>query len=96
MTCVLFDPSTGLTKQRAIEQMAAANIECRPFFPPLSDLPAFAKIGTHQQHPVSQALSLYGINLPSGAQLTQAQVQRVCQTLKNILQESAATAYLAA
>jgi perosamine synthetase len=96
MTCALFHPSTGLTKQRAIEQMAAANIECRPFFPPLSDLPAFAEISTSQRHPVSQALSLYGINLPSGAQLTQAQVQRVCQTLKSILQESAATDCLAA
>lgn len=85
MTCALFDPSTGLDKKQVIDRMAAENIECRPFFPPLSALPAFQNIGLAHPAPVSDRLSQSGINLPSGAQLTQAQVQRICNSLKRIL-----------
>jgi perosamine synthetase len=95
MPCALFTASSGLNKQRVMELMAAENIECRPFFPPLSALPAFQNIGIAHPSPISYQLSEYGINLPSGAQLTQKQVQRVCRTLERIL-ERATPAHLAA
>jgi perosamine synthetase len=85
MTCALFDPSTGLDKKRAIELMAAEQIECRPFFPSLSALPAFHNVGIAHPAPVSAQISAYGINLPSGALLTLEQVQRICGALKRIL-----------
>jgi perosamine synthetase len=92
MTCVLFDPKMGIDRQRAIELMHAAQIECRPFFPPLSALPALQNIGIVHPAPIGDQLSKYGINLPSGAQLTLSQVQRVCQVLQEILSTKACLA----
>lgn len=88
VTAVLAE-SLGLRKERLMELLAAEGIDCRPFFHPLSSLPAYA--GTPQaeaarsRNPVSYALSPYGINLPSALNLTREQVAHVSQQLRALL-----------
>ena len=94
VTAVLAE-SLGLRKERLMELLAAEGIDCRPFFHPLSSLPAYA--GTPQaeaarsRNPVSYALSPYGINLPSALNLTRDQVRRVGVTVRAVVSANSAS-----
>jgi perosamine synthetase len=72
--------------------MAALQIDCRPFFHPLSSLPAYAGTAAatraQQRNSAAYAISPYGINLPSGLSLTQDHVAHVASSLKRILRQS--------
>lgn len=89
MVTVLFPSASGLRKERVMELMTAEGIDCRPFFHPLSSLPAYASSpaahGASERNPVSYHLSPRGVNLPSGLNLTRSQVIRVCDVLKRIV-----------
>ena len=89
MVTVLLPPALGLRKERLMDLMAAEGIDCRPFFHPLSSLPAYNATAAGQtasaRNPVSYRLSPYGINLPSGLNLTRPLVARVCDSLHRIL-----------
>ena len=64
-------------------------IDTRPFFPPLSSLPAFAAtpdVARARQHnTVASRLGAYGINLPSAMLLDEAQVDYVCAAVRDML-----------
>ena len=85
----------GLRKERVMELLGAQGIDCRPFFHPLSSLPAYA--GTPQaeaarsHNPVSYALSPYGINLPSALNLTRDQVRRVGVAVRAVVSANSAS-----
>jgi len=89
MVTVLLDPGFGLEKETLMEEMSRKGIDSRPFFYPMSSLPAFASSpyagGSASRNPVSYKLSPRGINLPSALVLSRPQVQTVCQALKEIL-----------
>lgn len=89
MVTAILDEKFGLRKDRLIQLMKENNIDCRPFFHPLSFLPAYensrqAKDAQQRNH-FSYQISPYGINLPSGLDLTESKVKYVCDTLKGIL-----------
>ena len=91
MVTVIIDKSFGLEKEGLLERMRKNGIDCRPFFSPLSSLPAYANLPQAQKdrerNLISYQISPFGINLPSGLNLKAEQVDFVCQTLKNILNE---------
>jgi perosamine synthetase len=68
-------------------------IDSRPFFPPLSSLPAYAdrasSRGAAERNPVAYDLSTRAINLPSAMTLTEDQVDRVCTAVTAMLQATA-------
>lgn len=88
VTCLL-DPDWGLEKAAVIERLGARGIDCRPFFHPLSSLPAYA----HQpgaavaqaRNSVAYRICPLGINLPSGFNMDRQTVRRVTDALKAIL-----------
>lgn len=89
MDTVILDKNFGITKERLMELMSEKNIDCRPFFYPLSSLPAYghlkqAKIAK-KRNKISYKLSPYGLNLPSGLNLNEEKVKYVCESLKSIL-----------
>jgi perosamine synthetase len=90
MVTVILDEKYGLKKERLMELMNERNIDCRPFFHPLSSIPAYAETKQAERararNRVSYSLSPYGINLPSGLNMTEARVRTVCDALKNILE----------
>jgi|GEM_PF-6318964 len=65
------------------------NIDTRPFFSPLSSIPAYADTEQGRQaaerNTVSYAIAPWGLNLPCGLDMTEAKAERVCTTLFDIL-----------
>jgi len=91
MVTAIVDEKLGMNKEYIIERMGRRNIDCRPFFYPLSSLPAYESTVqaslAGQRNRVSYKLSPFGINLPSGLNLTQEKVRYVCQNLREILKQ---------
>ncbi|MCH9050277.1 MAG: DegT/DnrJ/EryC1/StrS family aminotransferase [Proteobacteria bacterium] len=89
MVTVIWERALGVTKEDVIALMAKENIDTRPFFHPLSSIPAYAdaadRTRAQAENEVSYALSPYGINLPSGATLTEEEIDYVCAALLGIL-----------
>jgi perosamine synthetase len=89
MVTVIVDPKFNLPKERLMAKMSERNIDCRPFFHPLSSIPAYrdteqARLARPRNH-VSYRLSPYGLNLPSSLSLTKETVGVICDNLKDIL-----------
>lgn len=76
-------------KQRWMDLLSAQQIDCRPFFHPLSSLPAYAGTPSAQaaaaRNAVSYELAPWGINLPSALCLDQGLVRRVCDAVRSIV-----------
>lgn len=89
MVTVILDPGFGMTKDQLMDRMAARGIDCRPFFHPLSSLPAYKHLKqallARQSNRVSYQISPYGVNLPSGLNLTASNVEYVSDALKDVL-----------
>ncbi len=77
-------------KRITMDALSAAGIDSRPFFHPLSSLPAYA--GTPQAAAASGAntvcyrIAPNGVNLPSGLGLRETDVDRVCGVLRELLE----------
>ncbi|MCU7250661.1 DegT/DnrJ/EryC1/StrS family aminotransferase [Pseudomonas koreensis] len=82
MPTVVFDESTGVTREELIEAFQAANIDARVFFWPLSSLPMFDVPVTT---PVAFALPGRAINLPSYHDMTEADQNRVIEVVRVVL-----------
>ena len=91
MVTVILDPSFGIRKERLMALLSERLIDPRPFFYPLSSLPAYAHLAQAQQarqrNHVSYQISPYAVNLPSGLSMTEEKVRYVCDALKGILQQ---------
>ena len=89
MTTIVLDPSTGLMKEELIQKLAAQKISSRPFFHPLSSIPAYQRvpdaIRARSENVNSYAISPYGVNLPCGLSITEPMVDRVCTVLRQII-----------
>lgn len=89
MVTVVWDKNLGLEKSYVLEQMNKKNIACRPFFYPLSMLPAYHNTLEAQEaekrNVTSYQISPYGLNLPSGFNMTRDKVKYVCEVFKSLL-----------
>jgi perosamine synthetase len=85
MNTAIISPEFGLAKEGLMALLEAQGVDSRPFFHPLSSLPAYrdhpSGRGAKDRNPVAYKLSPFGINLPSGLQLTREEVDYVCRTL---------------
>ena len=89
MVTVVLDPSYDMDKFSLMGALKERNIDTRPFFSPLSSLPAFADRPESSAHmpkePAGNEIAGYGVNLPSGYHITPDLVQHVAGGLKKIL-----------
>lgn len=87
MSTVIVDPGVGLDKVELARRLAARGIATRPFFDPLSSLPAFRQGAADRSgdRPVARALARTGLNLPSALTLGEDDVERVCRALRAAL-----------
>lgn len=89
MTTVVLDPSLKLTTADIRSKFEEYGIDVRPFFHPMSSLPAFAEYPRVQEaqenNRAAYSISPRAFNLPSALQLSEAQVDRVCSLLKKFL-----------
>ena len=92
ITAVL-DKRLGIEKDYLMQEMSRRSIDCRPFFNPLSSLPAYAHLEESQKarrrNSKSYAICPYGINLPSALNLNNEKVKYVCDELKEIISRPA-------
>ena len=89
MVTMILEPSLGIKKEQLITLLSERGIDSRPFFYPLSSLPAYRHLKqaqcASQRNKVSYEINPYGINLPSATNLTEEKVKYVCDTLRDIL-----------
>lgn len=89
MTTIVLDPALGFTKQQLGAALAERGIDTRPFFNPLSSLPAYRNAADHHRarkmNHVSYGISPFALNLPSALRLEKSDVDRVATSIKSLL-----------
>jgi perosamine synthetase len=82
MPTLVFDPSTGITREQLQAAFAADNIDARVFFHPLSSLPSFGGgLGAIRAADIASR----AINLPSFHDISDAEQQRVIALVRDLL-----------
>ena len=89
MVTMVIDDKFGLKKEELMVLMSEKDIDCRPFFYPLSSIPAYRDLEpakqARQRNRNAYKISPYGINLPCGMKMTEETVGYVCEALKSVL-----------
>jgi perosamine synthetase len=79
MYTVLVDEGFPLSRDALAARLLARGIDTRPFFHPISSLPAYR---SGERHPVAEALAGRGLCLPSSPRLSQEQIERVAGAVR--------------
>jgi len=83
LSTILINPQeAGFTYQELSARLTAADIESRPLWKPMHLQPVFAKAPAYVNG-VSEALFAQGICLPSGPMVTDEDVDRIVEIIKN-------------
>lgn len=71
----------------AMKRLSQHKIGTRSFFYPMHEQPVFHKMGLFlgESHPISERLARRGFYIPSGLALTEKQIKRVAESLKEIM-----------
>ncbi|MDP4026014.1 DegT/DnrJ/EryC1/StrS family aminotransferase [Methylobacterium sp. NEAU 140] len=91
MSTAILNASTQLNKTILIPMLRDSGIDVRPFFNPLSLIPAYsrtaqAKAARERNH-VAHSISPWGINLPSSLVMTESDTDRVVTVLLELIQK---------
>jgi len=81
MTSIILDKNFGITRDEFMKELKKRNIDTRPFFPQLSTFRMFKKY----DNPVVKHLAENGINLPSGHERTEEEIDYVCNMIRELL-----------
>lgn len=91
MVTVVLNKNLGIEKDQLQQQLSDRQIDCRPFFHPLSSIPAYANSPeaavARERNAMAYEISPFGLNLPSGLNLTRDNVKYVCDALKDCLEQ---------
>ena len=85
MVTAIVDRQLGITTRDLAAHFDQLEIDVRPFFHPLSSLPAYQDDTARKRNTISYDISPRGINLPSAMNLTREQVRQVCHAFKQSL-----------
>jgi perosamine synthetase len=92
MATVIVNPRLGVEKDELMRRLSELGVDSRPFFRPLSSLPAYsghpqAKLA-QERNSVAYRIAPYGLNMPSALTLERADVARACAALRTALRLS--------
>ena len=89
MITAVWDRSYRKAKNEIVVAMRDAGVDVRPFFHPLSSLPAYAAAPSSncasERNPVSYDIGARAVNLPSGFAVSQRDVEKVREVLLGVL-----------
>lgn len=89
MVTVVLDEGLGIPKEKLMARLLERDVDSRPFFSPLSSLPAYEELKdvdlARARNAVSYGISPYGVNLPSALCLTRDDVELVSLALRGSL-----------
>ncbi len=90
ITALVFGKSHIMSKQDAITRLAEIGVPSRPFFYPLSSLPAYPGLEEKYRpiNPIAYDISARAINLPGALNLTEDQIDFVCDGIKKVVEQS--------
>jgi perosamine synthetase len=83
MTSIVLNDKAKIGRNDVIKGLKERGVDSRPFFPPMSSFPMFKSCAA--ENPVAYRVSKNGVNLPSGHNLTEEDIDRVCTALKDVL-----------
>jgi perosamine synthetase len=88
-TSLIFGKSHKITKLEAIKKLADLDVPSRPFFYPLSSLPAYQpyNTGSLMKNPIAYDVSEHGITLACSYDLTKEQITKICDGIRMILKK---------
>jgi perosamine synthetase len=86
-TALIFGKSHRMSRDAALQELPKLGVPTRPFFYPLSSLPAYPGRGKEgeKRNPVSYDVSSRGINLPCALNLTEKDLDKVAEGIKKLL-----------
>jgi perosamine synthetase len=86
-TALVFGKSWGLSRDRALEEFPKVGLPVRPFFYPLSYLPAYPgrEAEGRRTNPVAYDISERGINLPCALNLTESDLDTYAAGIRKVL-----------
>lgn len=89
ISVAIVDEKYGMDKDKLVEKFLKYNIDMRPIFYPVSEMPPFQdylpELDMSSMNPNSYRLSKYGICLPNGNGLSSDDVKYVCDSFKEII-----------
>ena len=86
ITTMVVGKGYNMDKHDLIQALEKKGIPARPFFYPLSSLPAYGEREVYEsKNTVAYDISQRGINLPCAASVTPAQIKLVCDGIKGVL-----------
>lgn len=90
ITGLLIGKSYNMTKIEVMDRLKALGLPSRPFFYPLSSLPAY--LGFEEvyrpRNPQAYDICARGINLPGALIMTEEQIDRMCDGVRKILKRA--------
>jgi len=84
MTSIVLSKNIPMTRDQFIIELGQRNIDSRPIFYPISDFPMFKS----QSNPAAYHIGLRGINLPSGHNRTEEEIDYICHHIRDLLGKS--------
>ncbi len=85
---LVLDDALDFDAAEAIRRLGSKGVGTRPFFWPMHEQPVFRNMGLFkdEKYTVAERLARRGFYIPSGLALTEEQIARVADTLKEVLQ----------
>lgn len=83
MTSIVLSEHAGITRDEVMHGLKERCIDSRPFFPAMSSFPMFQSRAA--ENPNAYRVARQGINLPSGHNLIEDDIERVCTALKELM-----------
>jgi perosamine synthetase len=84
-SCIVDPELGGRPRDALISDLTEAGIDSRPVFYPLHSMPLYRQYAGNRQLPSAEWLSGNGLSLPSAVNVSNAEIDYVCNVLKRIL-----------
>lgn len=87
LTACVVEPASKVSSHALITHLAGELIEARPLWKPMHLQPVFShcRFFTHSEQSVSERLFEQGVCLPSGSNMSEAQIERIVSTVRKFL-----------
>jgi perosamine synthetase len=84
---IIVSEKSGMDARALAQKLKKEGVETRPFFLGMHEQPVLKKLGFFkgERYPTTEFLARQGLYLPSGLNLTSAQMIRVCDGVRRIL-----------
>jgi perosamine synthetase len=85
-TAAVFSPESGISTEFILEELPKRDVPVRPFFYPLSSLPAYEGVSVGPDvNPVAYSIASRGIHLPCAMNLTDSQIDYISEQLLEVV-----------